>query len=243
MLTGGANGAILFAHRGSSEPPRENAMNFHQNGLVATLSLSDQRVLRSCCEPIALFKNRPLARVSNDSGSAYFLFGTSVALLKHEGSQTGIAAGLIGQEGAVGLQYGLGMGPSGYTMLVQTDGKAWRVSGELLRRVLSTRPTILMAVARYLWSSTEELGAFAAASQQQPVLRRLATWILKSQGNDAGGALPLTHSHMARMLGVRRASVSLAAEELRSRGMVDYSRGQIQVLDKRGLTAISRLGT
>jgi CRP-like cAMP-binding protein len=215
-------------------------VTFKHNGLVAALSASDQRILRSSCDLIPLRANSELA-TSGKSGAAYFLIGTSVALLRDAGASTCIAVGLIGQEGAIGLQFGLGMGPSQYTMLVQTDGDAWRVSGHALRRLLQTRPSMMIAVARYLWMSTEKIGAFAADSQQ-PILKRLASWILGSHGGSASGSLQLTHVHMARMLGVQRASVSLAAKELQSRGLIDYARGSIRIVDRRGLIEMSQIG-
>jgi len=215
-------------------------VNFTQNGLVAALSTSDQRLLKSCCEATSLDAYRMLASPANDDASVYFLVGTSVALLRDAGTRGSTAIGLVGQEGAVGLQFGLGLGPSRYSSLVQTEGTAWKVSGEVLRRLLETRPSMLLAVAQYLWASTEEMGAFAAAIQNQPVVRRLATWILKSHGMGSTQELRLTHSHMASMLGVRRASISQAADQLRRSGLIDYARGRIQVIDRKRLEMISR---
>jgi hypothetical protein len=41
------------------------------------------------------------------------------------------------------------------------------------------------------------------------------------------------------MLGVRRVSVTMAAGQLQSRGLIAYHRGQLQVLDRPGLLAAS----
>ena len=47
----------------------------------------------------------------------------------------------------------------------------------------------------------------------------------------------LTHVFLGQMLGVRRAGVSNAAHALRKRKLIAYSRGEISILDMRGLRA------
>jgi Mn-dependent DtxR family transcriptional regulator len=50
---------------------------------------------------------------------------------------------------------------------------------------------------------------------------------------------PLTQEFLARMLGVRRASVSVAQAMLQRAGLIRYTRGTISVLDRAGLEAAS----
>jgi DNA-binding MarR family transcriptional regulator len=49
--------------------------------------------------------------------------------------------------------------------------------------------------------------------------------------------LPLTHELLARMLGVRRATVSMIAKDFQRRGLVEYRRGRIKITDRAGLEA------
>ena len=49
--------------------------------------------------------------------------------------------------------------------------------------------------------------------------------------------LHLTHDLMALTLGVRRSSVSIAAQEFKNAGLMDYVRGHIHMLDREGLQA------
>jgi Mn-dependent DtxR family transcriptional regulator len=56
-------------------------------------------------------------------------------------------------------------------------------------------------------------------------------WLLLSAQRCEPEQLYMTHDHIAKMLGVRRASITLAAKELKDEGLMDYSRGRIRLLD------------
>jgi Mn-dependent DtxR family transcriptional regulator len=47
--------------------------------------------------------------------------------------------------------------------------------------------------------------------------------------------LLLTHEKVAHLLGVRREGVSEAAMRLQRQGLIRYSRGRVQVLDRAGM--------
>jgi len=72
----------------------------------------------------------------------------------------------------------------------------------------------------------------AAYSQIQDVKVRLAAWVLISDSRSGLVGLILTHAHLAEMLGVRRASVTEAAMQLKTMGMLDYQRGRVRILDR-----------
>jgi DNA-binding transcriptional regulator YhcF (GntR family) len=55
----------------------------------------------------------------------------------------------------------------------------------------------------------------------------------------AGEALPYTHEFLSHMLGANRKSVTLAAQSLQMAGLINYHRGKIKVLDRRGLEKAS----
>jgi CRP-like cAMP-binding protein len=215
-------------------PGLELRVDFTDNGLVSTLSTSDQAFLYAGCRATALNAQDVLATPSSAGEHIYLLTGASVAQLVRSGKRS-VAVGLVGFAGAVGLHYALDTGPSGFTMLVQGRGNAWTIEGDALRSMVVARPAMLLAISRYLWADAQALASYAANLQSQTVTQRLACWIVSSRGSDGDATLELTHVHLARMLGVRRASISLAALELRARGLLDYSRGHIVVRDLAGL--------
>jgi CRP-like cAMP-binding protein len=215
-------------------------LNLLHNGLVAQLPPTDQGLLLRRCEPVELKAGEILSAPGAASGHVYFLLsGTSVALVVRNGGGSGLAVGLAGREGAVGLQFALGLGAGHFTLLVQSSGAAFRADGAVLQRLSDRRLGMLRTFAGYLWVFSQEVAELAAAAQVQDIQARLARWILLSQVRTHQTELQLTHAHLADMLGVRRAGVTLAARNLKDRGLVDYRRGRIQILNLEGLATVA----
>lgn len=216
-------------------------MNLLHNGLVAQLPPADQGLLLRRCEPVELKAGEVLSAPGAASGHVYFLLsGASVAMVMRRGKGVGLAVGLAGREGAVGLQFALGLGAGHFTLLVQSSGAAFRADGAALQRLSDRRLGMLRTFAGYLWGCSQEVAELAASAQGQDIQARLARWILLSQARTQQTELRLTHAHLADMLGVRRAGITQAAKQLKERGLVDYHRGRIQILDLAGLTAVAR---
>lgn len=211
-------------------------MNLLHNGLVAQLPPADQGLLLRRCEPVALKAGDILSAPGATSGHVHFLLsGASVALVMRNGGGVGLAVGLAGREGAVGLQLALGLGAGHFTLQVQSGGAAFRADGAALQRLSDRRLGMLRTFAGYLWGCSQEVAELAASAQVQDIRARLARWLLLSQARTQQTELQLTHAHLADMLGVRRAGVTLAARELKDMGLVDYRRGRVQILNLEGL--------
>ena len=215
-------------------------MTLTHNGLVAQLATEDQRLLERHCKPVDLHTGDILSAPHIPNGHVHFLTTASVALVVRHTDGSGLAVGLTGQEGAVGLQHALGLGAGNLTLQVQRGGRAFRAEGETMQRLVARRAHLLRAFAVYLWGFSQEVASLAAASQTHDIKARLANWILLSHSRNGHGDLLLTHAHLADMLGVRRAGVTLAAVELKELGLVDYQRGHIHILDLDGLRAVAR---
>jgi len=210
------------------------------NGLVAQLATDDQRLLERHCKPVDLHTVDILSAPHIPNGHVHFLTTASVSLVVRHTDGSGLAVGLTGQEGAVGLQHALGLGAGNLTLHVQRGGRAFRAEGETMQRLVARRAHLLRAFAVYLLGVSQEVASLAAASQPQDIKARLANWILLSHARNGHSDLRLTHAHRADMLGVRRAGVTLAAVELKELGLVDYQRGHIHILDLDGLRAVAR---
>lgn len=215
-------------------------MDFLDNGLVASLAEADRSLLQKCCTLVTLGAGDVLSEPGEPGRYVYFMADATVACVVHGSNFTSLALALVGRNGAAGLQLALGLGAGNFTLLVQTGGSAWRADSASLKRLVQRRPALLLAFSRYLWSASEQVAALAANAQSQDIKARLAGWILLSAQQGLVRELRLTHQHLAAMLGVRRASVTLAAAELRAARLLAYQRGRLRVLDWAGLEAVAQ---
>ena len=75
----------------------------------------------------------------------------------------------------------------------------------------------------------------AIANARAKIDERLARWILMAHDRIRANVLPLTHEFLALMLGVRRAGVTEALHILISQELIKAVRGQIVVLNRKGI--------
>ncbi|HYV41440.1 MAG TPA: helix-turn-helix domain-containing protein, partial [Thermoanaerobaculia bacterium] len=80
-----------------------------------------------------------------------------------------------------------------------------------------------------------QVGQSAACNRVHPIEQRCARWLLMSHDRVSGDEIVLTQEFLAEMLGVRRAGVTRVAAMLKRRKVIDYRRGRIRILDRKGL--------
>lgn len=214
------------------------------NGLMAQLAISDQQLLLKNARLIELKVGDILVSPDSKEPLIYFVTSGAVALyVTHKPGQidAGLAVGLIGREGALGLQaaLGMGMGIGNLTLMVQTQGYAHVLEAQRFRLLMKRHPDWLMIISRYLWQIYQDIGRLAALSHVHDVKQRLADWLLLSEQRCGEEQLIMTHAHIALMLGVRRASITLAARQMKLKGLINYSRGCIHLLDKPALQKLA----
>jgi CRP-like cAMP-binding protein len=141
----------------------------------------------------------------------------------------------VGHEGMLGVPLLLGVDVSPLRAIVQGAGRSWRVSAELLERELGIIAELRSSLNRYLYVFLAQLMQTATCTRFHRIEARLARWLLMTSDRARSRQFHITHEFLALMLGVRRVGVTSAASALQRRKLIRYHRGDISLLDVRGL--------
>jgi CRP-like cAMP-binding protein len=114
----------------------------------------------------------------------------------------------------------------------QIPGESLRMSAQSFRAEIEKGGAFAAVLRRYAQGFLNQVSQSAACNRLHPVEQRLCRWILMSHDRTGGDEIALTQEFLAQMLGVRRATVSIAAGMLQKAGMISYTRGVIHVLDR-----------
>jgi CRP-like cAMP-binding protein len=144
---------------------------------------------------------------------------------------------MVGREGMVGAQVVLGVMTTPLHAVVQGAGKAWSVASPSFRRELARSPALRQCMDRYLCVVMAQLAVSAACLRFHLIGPRLARWLLMTQDRAHASSFQVTHEFLAYMLGVRRVGITAAAGALQRAGVIEYHRGKVVVLNRRGLEA------
>ena len=146
-----------------------------------------------------------------------------------------VEVGVVGNEGYVGAGLAVGLSRSSVREIVQIAGDGFRLMGNALERVLRSAPQLQMILGRHAGLQGMQVAQTAACNRLHDIQQRLARWLLMTQDRVNLGVLPITHDFIATMMGTDRSTVSLAASVLQKKGIIDYVRGAVKIVNRRTL--------
>ena len=196
------------------------------------------RLLREC-ELVSLVFDTVLCERDRSYRHVYFPMGGYISLVATVGAHPPLEIALIGNEGMLGATLVLGVNRARLRGIVQGAGTAWRIPAPRFRRAMRESPALRDVVKQYLFVVITQLSQSTACTRFHEVEARLARWLLMTHDRAHADRFHLTHLFLADMLGVRRSAVTIAAGALQRRNLIRYARGEIDVVDRKGLEAAS----
>jgi CRP-like cAMP-binding protein len=166
---------------------------------------------------------------------AYFPTTAIISRIMPVDDGDAVEVGLIGNEGMFGVPLALGVDVSPVRGVVQGAGFALRLESRRFRHELARTPALQRAIDSYVFVYLSQLSQSAGCTRFHVVEARLARWLLMTQDRARSNTFHITQEFLAFMLGVRRVGVTKAAGALQLRGLIRYRRGDITIVNRRGL--------
>jgi CRP-like cAMP-binding protein len=210
-----------------------------QNRLLAALPPAELETLLLHCRPVTLPAERVLLAPREKVRYAYFPLDGVISLLMVMEDGTPVEVVSVGNEGFVSVESILSTDQSPFEVTCQTEVEALRAEVAGLRQAFRASGPLRDLLLRYAALVFSCTGRSLACKVNHAVEQRLARWLLMTRDRVHANELPLTQETLARMLGVHRPTISLAADSLRERGLITYHRGQIALTDRAGLEVVS----
>jgi CRP-like cAMP-binding protein len=208
-----------------------------KNHLLAALPDKDYQRLRPNLERVSL----SLGEVVYESGGhldfVYFPTNAVVSLLYTTEDGSTAEMGLTGNDGVVGIALFLGGDTTPNRAVVQVAGGAFRMRAKILQEEFAGGGRLQQLMLRYTQALITQISQTAVCNRLHSVEKRLCRWLLLSHDRVKSDELLMTQEFISNMLGGRRESVTVAAGRLQDAGLINYSRGHISILDRKGLEA------
>lgn len=207
------------------------------NSLLAALPRKDYQRLLTGFEPVTLTFGEVLYEPGKPIRHVYFPSDSLVSLLTLVEGHMALEIGLVGREGMLGIPVALGINHSPVRALVQGTGTALRMTSARFRSEYGKCGPLHRELNRYIHERLVQITQTAACNRFHPVEARLARWLLMTRDRMGTNHFHHTHELLGNMLGVLRVAVTKSAGALQQRKLISYSRGEINILDGKGLEA------
>jgi CRP-like cAMP-binding protein len=207
------------------------------NHLLALLSNSEYESILPQLVPVTLSLGEVLYEAGGRPEYVFFPTGAVISLLYTMEDGSTAEVGLTGNDGIVGIALFLGGDTTPNRAVAQVAGTAFKMKAKLLQEEFARGGSFQQLLLRYTQVLITQISQTAVCNRLHSVEKRLCRWLLLSRDRVDSNELQMTQEFISNMLGGRRESVTVAAARLQDRGLIQYSRGHITILDRSGLEA------
>ena len=205
------------------------------NKLLLAMSDSDYELMRPDLRYIDLPHHLSLHEPTRKIDFVYFPNRGMVSQVVVTTDGRTVEVGVVGNEGYVGAGLAAGLTRSSVREIVQISGDGFRMTADALVRVLLSALRLQVILNRHTGIQGMQVAQTAACNRLHNIQQRLSRWLLMTQDRVDSGVLPITHDFIATMMGTDRSTVSLAATAMQEKGIIEYVRGEVKIVNRRKL--------
>jgi CRP-like cAMP-binding protein len=206
-----------------------------ENRLLSSLSRHDYDTLEPHLKSLQLSSGQVLQEAPSLISHCYFLENTVVSFMSLTEKGSSVAVGMVGVEGVVGAAAVLNPHLMPHRAVVLVTGSARSIPIEILRQWCTRNSTLRQPFISYAHAMFTQVVQTSACNRFHDTTQRLTRILLLVQDRLFADTLPFTHESLSEVLGTDRASVTRAARSLKDAGLIDYGRGRVTILDRKGL--------
>jgi CRP-like cAMP-binding protein len=210
-----------------------------KNRLIEALPKALRAHVLSLCDLTELTLSDTLYEAGAPTRYVYFPTRGYVSLIAIVDETSALEVGMVGPEGMLGVHLALGVKTSPLRSIVQGPGHALRMPTARFRSEFEGNAAFRLGIGRYVAVLMAQLASSAACARYHLIKPRLARWLLMSQDRAREDRFHVTQEFLSYMLGVRRVGVTAAAVALQHDGLISYHRGDVTVVDRKGLEAMA----
>lgn len=202
------------------------------NQLLAALPAPERLRWQEQLELVSLLPGQVLAESGLSLAHAYFPTTAVVSLLYVTAAGESFETAVVGNDGMVGMSLFLGGDTMPSRAVVHDAGQAYRLRAHVLKAEAARAGPTLMILLQYAQTLIAQFSQAAACNRYHSIDQRFARRLLVGLHRQHDNSMEMTQELLAGLLGVRREGVTAAALKLQRYGVIRYSRGHIDVLDR-----------
>jgi CRP-like cAMP-binding protein len=216
-------------------PPHHKVTTASENRILAALPRDDYQRLLPGLKQVSLKLGEVLYEADEAIRYVYFPIKSVASFIWKTEDGATIEVGMVGNEGMAGISVISGIKRLPYQTIMQGADGAMKMKTAALIAEFNRYGALHDLLLQYMHGLFMHGARTAICNRIHPIQQRLCRWLLMIRDRTSSDDLNLTHEFIGSMLGARRTDVTIAAGVLQKAGLIRYSRGQVTVLDARGL--------
>ena len=208
-----------------------------RNLILSQLPEAEYASLAKFLVPVDLQLSKNLSEPNQPIEYVYFVNTGLISTDALTENGESVEIGVIGREGFSGLAALLDQPQMSHSVVIQGVGDGLRIRSSIVREEFLKGGMLRDLVHSFAYLQMVQVSQSVLCNRLHTVDARLARWLLTSADRMESKTLNLTQEFLAEMLGTQRSTVTVAAGAMQRDGLIAYSRGKIQILNRTKLEA------